>query len=163
MAEHGGNLAELRQQAVTDAATSLSQARAEAQRLLAEARAEAEAMRVAAQEAARAVVARAEREAATIDERSRQEFSWRRRQLRQQQEVLARWKQAMASQLASVSTLAVETARDLYQVSEQPFGEDMNADIGAAADTGDGSDDVSSDPEVQNSRSSALSSPRRAS
>jgi vacuolar-type H+-ATPase subunit E/Vma4 len=163
MAEHGGDLAELRQQAVTDAATLLSQARAEAQRLLAEARAEAEAMRVAAQEAAGAMVARAERQAATIDERSRQEFCWRRRQLRQQQEALARWKQAMASQLASVSTLAVETARDLYRVSEQPSGDDLSTDIGAVADTGDGTDQVSSDPAVQNSRSSALSSPRRAS
>jgi hypothetical protein len=161
MAEHGGDLAELRQQAVNEAATLLSQARAQAQRLLTEARAEAEAMRVAAQEAAGAMVARAERQAATIEERSRQEFSWRRRQLRQQQEALARWKRAMASQLASVSTLAVETARDLYQVSEQPFGEE-NADTGAAADA-DGNDQVLSDPAVQNSRSSALSSPRRAS
>jgi hypothetical protein len=163
MAEHGGDLAELRQQAVTDAATLLGQARAEAQRLLAEARAEADAMRVAAQQAAGAMVARAERQAATIDERSRQEFFWRRRQLRQQEEALARWKQAMASQLASVSTSAVEIARDLYQESEQPFGEDMNADIGAAADAGDGSDHVSSHRAVQNSRSSDLSSPRRAS
>ena len=162
MAEHGGDLAELRQQAVTDAATLLNQARAEAQRLLTEARAEAEAMRVAAQEAAGEMVARAERQAATIEERSRQEFSWRRRQLRLQQEAIARWKQAMASQLASVSTLAAETARDLYQVSEQPFGEEMNADTGPAADA-DGTDQVSSDPAVQNSRSSALSSPRRAS
>ena len=162
MAEHGGDLAELRQQAVTDAATLLSQARAEAQRLLTEARTEAEAMRVAGQEAARAMVARAERQAATVEERSRQEFSWRRRQLRLQQEAIARWKQAMASQLASVSTLAVETARDLYQISEQPFGEEMNADTGPAADAA-GTDQVSSDPAVQNSRSSALSSPRRAS
>ena len=161
MAEHGGDLAGLRQQAVTDAATLLSQARAEAQRILAEARAEAEAMRVAAQEAAGAMVARAERQAATIDERSRQEFSWRRRQLRQEQEALVRLKHAMAGQLASVSTLAVETARDLYQVFEQPSGEDMNADIGVA--DADGIDQASLDPGVQNSRSSALSSPRRAS
>jgi hypothetical protein len=109
------------------------------------------------------MVARAERQAATIDERSRQEFFWRRRQLRQQEEALARWKRAMASQLASVSTLAVETAKDLYQGSEQPFVEDMNADIAAAADAGDGNDRDSSDPAVQNSRSSSLSSPRRAS
>jgi hypothetical protein len=141
----------------------LSQARAEAQRLLAEARAEAEAMRVAAQEAAGAMVARAERQAATIDERSRQEFFWRRRQLRQQEEALARWKHAMASQLASVSTLAVETARGLYEAPEQPFGEEVNVGIGLAADAGQQRDQISADAAAQNSRSSALSSPRRAS
>jgi hypothetical protein len=133
MSEHGDLIA---QQAVSDAATLLSQARAESEQLLATARAEAEAMRASAQREAEAIIAIAERQAAIIDERGRQEFFWRRRQLRQQRDLLARWKQAMESQLASVRSFAVETARDLYEVQESPAAEDLSADTGAADEVG---------------------------
>jgi cell division septum initiation protein DivIVA len=172
MSEHG-DLTAVREQAVSDAATLVSRARAESQQLLAAARADADEMRASAHQAAESIVARAEREAALIDERARQEVLWRRRQLRQeflwrwhqlrqQQAELARWKKAIASQLASVSTLAVEAARDLYSVSEPSSGEDTTTDL---TPVGEASQPAQSTPEatVQNNLSSALSSPRRAS
>ena len=58
------------------------------------------------------IVARAQQQAATIDERARQEFAWRRRQMRHEQDLLNRRKQAMLSQLTSLSALAVRDGRE---------------------------------------------------
>ena len=160
MSEHA-NLAGLREQAVSDAATLVSRARAESQQLLAAARAESEAIRASAHQEADAIIARAERQAATIQERGRQEFLWRRRQLRQQQDALAQLRQAITSQLASVTAFAVETARDLYAAPESISLEDLH-DMGVEQDALELTPSEH-EPEVQNNRSSLLSSPRRAS
>ncbi len=162
MSEHG-DLTALREQAVSDAATLVTRARAESQELLAAARAEADEIVTSAQRAAESIIVRAERKASVIDERARQEFLWRRRQLRQEHDVLARWKQAVASQLASVNTLAVETARDLFAAPELALGEDLTTDTNAAVDEAHQPAPSSRDATAQNSLSSALSSPRRAS
>jgi len=80
--------------------------------------AEAEQVRLSAAADASAIIGRAEAQAATIDERARQEFAWRRRQMRDEQALLARRKQAMLSQLTSLSALAVETAENLPELPE---------------------------------------------
>jgi hypothetical protein len=126
------DLAGLRQQAVSDAAALVSQAKAESEHLLAVARSEAEAMRASAQLEAEAIIAAAENQAVVIDERGRQEFFWRRRQLRQQHDLLTRWKRAMESQLASINSFAVETARGLYEVQEPPSPGEVGPDTGSA-------------------------------
>ena len=110
------------------------------------------------------MVGAARRQAATVEERSRQEFAWRRRQLRQEQELLTRRKQAMLGQLTSLSALAVETAESLPEIPEvalpeEPAEQDQpepSEESGAAG----GSRDLESGDGTQNSRSSALSLPR---
>jgi len=79
----------------------------------------------AADEAGR-IVGRAQQQAALIDERARQEFAWRRRQMRHEQELLDRRKVAMLSQLSSLSALAVASAEnfpDLPELSFEDVGE----------------------------------------
>jgi uncharacterized membrane protein YgaE (UPF0421/DUF939 family) len=85
---------------------------------------------VLATDEAEQIVARAQQQAATIDERARQEFSWRRRQMRHEQDLLNRRKQAMISQLTSLSALAVQTAENLPEVPELFFGELNEPDEG---------------------------------
>ena len=80
--------------------------------------AEAERVKLEAAAEAEHIVSRAQQQAAAIDERARQEFAWRRRQMRHEQDLLARRKQAMLSQLTSLSALAVETAESLPDVPE---------------------------------------------
>ena len=92
-------------------------------RLRAETLAEAERVKLAAADEAAAIVARAQEQAATIDERARQEFAWRRRQMRHEQDLLSRRKQAMISQLTSLSALAVETAENLPELPELQLGD----------------------------------------
>ncbi len=72
---------------------------------------------------AESIVTRAQQQAATIDERARQEFAWRRRQMRREQDLLTRRKQAMLSQLTSLSAMAVETAENLPDVPELDLSE----------------------------------------
>lgn len=101
---HGESAAHLRAEA-DEAGRRRAESLAEAERLRSEAAAESEQL-----------VARARQQAATVEERARQEFAWRRRQLRQEQDLLTRRKQAMLSQLASLSALAVETAEGMPEV-----------------------------------------------
>jgi cell division septum initiation protein DivIVA len=160
MSEHADQ-AGLREQAVSDAATLVSRARAESQQLLAAARAESEAIRGSAHEEASAIIAAAELQAATIQERGRQEFLWRRRQLRQQQDALTQLRQAITSQLDSVTAFAVETAKGLFAAPEPISLEDLN-DMGVDQQALELTR-TEQESDVQNNLSSLLSSPRRAS
>ncbi len=100
----------------TKAVTHLAEQTEVAARLRTDALYEAERVKRAAMEEADAIVARAQAQADTIDERARQEFAWRRRQMRREQDLLDRRKQAMLSQLTSLSALAAETAQSLPEV-----------------------------------------------
>lgn len=68
--------------------------------------------------AAERLLSEASGRARTIEERARQEFAWRRRQLRSEQDLLNRHKQALLAQLTSLSTLARQTAENLPDVPE---------------------------------------------
>ena len=100
----------------TQAATHLAEQTDVAARLRNDALHEAERVKRAAIAEADAIVGRAQAQADTIDERARQEFAWRRRQMRREQDLLDRRKQAMLSQLTSLSALAAETAQSLPEV-----------------------------------------------
>jgi cell division septum initiation protein DivIVA len=94
---------------------------AEAARVRAEAVAEAEQTKVHAIEEAEARLATAKQQATAISERTQQEFTWRKQQLRRETELLHQRKQAVLSQLASLSALAEQTANafpDLDEPSE---------------------------------------------
>ena len=75
-------------------------------RIRAEALAEAEQSKGAAAQEAEARIATAKKQAAAINERTQQEFAWRKQQLRRETELLHQRKQAVLSQLASLSALA---------------------------------------------------------
>jgi len=83
---------------------------AEAARIRAEALAEAEQTKSGAAQEAEARIATAKKQAAAINERTQQEFAWRKQQLRRETELLHQRKQAVLSQLASLSALAEQTA-----------------------------------------------------
>ena len=103
---------------------------AEAARVRAEAVAEAEQTKVQAIEEAEARVATAKQQATAISERTQQEFTWRKQQLRRETELLHQRKQAVLSQLASLSALAEQTANafpDLDEPSEIE-GEELPGD-----------------------------------
>ena len=55
-------------------------------------------------------MATAKKQATAISERTQQEFTWRKQQLRRETELLHQRKQAVLSQLASLSALAEQTA-----------------------------------------------------
>lgn len=119
-----------------DSAEHLAREADEAARLRAAALAEVEEIRQAALAEAEAVLDRARQHAVTIEERSRQEFAWRRRQLRQEQDLLTRRKQALLSQLAALSALAIETAESLPEVPEVAlpgYEDDPDASTGSPA------------------------------
>ena len=82
----------------------------EAARLRAEAVAEAEQTKLSAIQEAEARIATAKKQATAISERTQQEFAWRKQQLRRETELLHQRKQAVLSQLASLSALAEQTA-----------------------------------------------------
>jgi hypothetical protein len=86
-------------------------------RMRQQALAEVEQRRVRAIDEAEAIVSRARQQAITIEERARQEFAWRRRQMRQEYELLSERKQAMLSELPSLNALA-EAAEKLAQPPE---------------------------------------------
>ncbi|HYP45064.1 MAG TPA: DivIVA domain-containing protein [Propionibacteriaceae bacterium] len=83
---------------------------AEGARIRAEALAEAERVKVAASAEAEELVVAARKQAAAIAERTHQEFHWRKQQLRREMDQLGQRKQAVLSQLASLSALAEQTA-----------------------------------------------------
>ncbi len=98
---------------------------AEAARIRTEAIAEAEKTKLAAVEESEARISTAKKQAAAISERTQQEFAWRKQQLKRETDLLHRRKQAVLSQLASLSALAEQTASafpDLDDPSE-PDGE----------------------------------------
>ena len=82
----------------------------EAARIRAEAIAEAEQTKLSALQESEARVATAKKQATAISERTQQEFAWRKQQLRRETELLHQRKQAVLSQLASLSALAEQTA-----------------------------------------------------
>ena len=83
---------------------------AEAARIRAEALTEAEQTKGAAVQESEARIATAKKQAAAINERTQQEFAWRKQQLRRETDLLHQRKQAVLSQLASLSALAEQTA-----------------------------------------------------
>jgi cell division septum initiation protein DivIVA len=91
---------------------------AEAARVRAEAVAEAEQTKVQAIQEAEARVATAKQQATAISERTQQEFTWRKQQLRRETELLHQRKQAVLSQLASLSALAEQTANAFPDLDE---------------------------------------------
>ncbi len=83
---------------------------AEAARIRADAMAEAEQAKEEALRESDARIATAKKQATAISERTQQEFTWRKQQLRRETELLHQRKQAVLSQLASLSALAEQTA-----------------------------------------------------
>ena len=85
--------------------------------------------KLAAVEEAEARVATAKKQAQAINERTQQEFAWRKQQLKRETELLHQRKQAVLSQLASLSALAEQTASafpDLDDPSDlEPDGGDQ--------------------------------------
>lgn len=74
------------------------------------ARAECEELLTAAQIEAEKTLAVARHQAATINERARQEYAWRRRQVRKEQDLVDQRKQQIVSQIVTLSALAAKTA-----------------------------------------------------
>ena len=96
---------------------------AESARIRAEAASEAEQVRGNAIAEAENRIATSRKQAAAITARTQQEFSWRKQQLRRETELLQQRKQAVLSQLASLSELAQQTASsfpDLDEDADQP-------------------------------------------
>jgi cell division septum initiation protein DivIVA len=91
---------------------------AEAGRVRAEAVAEAEQTKVQAIKEAEERLATAKQQATAISERTQQEFTWRKQQLRRETELLHQRKQAVLSQLASLSALAEQTANAFPDLDE---------------------------------------------
>jgi cell division septum initiation protein DivIVA len=100
---------------------------AEAARIRAEALAEAEQSKVAALQEAEARIATAKKQAAAINERTQQEFAWRKQQLRRETELLHQRKQAVLSQLASLSALAEQTASAFPDLDDP---KDLEGEVG---------------------------------
>ena len=98
------------------------------------------------------IIDRARHQAAMIDDRARQELALRRRQMRDEQELLMRRKHAMLNQLASVSALAIETAENLPDLPEVP--ETAFADFSTSSGSGSAAE-IESDPTVGNSTNEA--------
>jgi hypothetical protein len=120
----------------------------QAAKLRNEALTEAERIKVDASGDADGIIDRARHQAAIIDDRARHELALRRRQMRDEQELLMRRKHAMLNQLASVSALAVETAENLPDLPEVP--ETAFAEFPANAESGSAPAEIESDPTVGN-------------
>ena len=117
----------------------------EAAKLRNEALAEAERIKVSASGDAEKIIDRARHQAAIIDDRARQELALRRRQMRDEQELLTRRKHAMLNQLASVSALAVETAENMPDVPEE-----YDTAFSELAGHGSPAPELESDPTIGN-------------
>ena len=123
----------------------------QAAKLRDEALAEAERIKVGAGGDSDEIIDRARHHAAIIDDRARQELALRRRQMRDEQELITRRKHAMLNQLASVSALAVETAENLPDVPVVP----ETAFSEFPADSGGAAVEIESDPTVGNAAGEA--------
>jgi hypothetical protein len=111
--------------------------------------AEAERLKVDASADAEHIIDRARHQAAAIDNRARQELALRRRQMRDEQDLLNRRKHAMLNQLTSLSALAVETAENLPDVPD--VADTEFADLGGFGSVGrpGGNDaEMESDPTI---------------
>ena len=120
---------------------------AEAARIRAEAMAEAEQAKEEALRESDARVATAKKQATAISERTQQEFTWRKQQLRRETELLHQRKQAVLSQLASLSALAEQTANafpDLDDPADLEGDEPGDATVLRSGPAADG-DDVPAD------------------
>jgi hypothetical protein len=127
------------------AAEHLTQETEHAAKLRADTLAEAERIKLDASADAEKIIDRARHQAAAIDNRARQELALRRRQMRDEQDLLNRRKHAMLNQLTSLSALAVETAENLPDVPEVPDSE--FDDIGGSPPNGV---EMESDPTLGN-------------
>ena len=98
---------------------------AEAARIRAGAIAEAEKTKLAAVQESDARINTAKKQASAISERTQQEFAWRKQQLKRETDLLHRRKQAVLSQLASLSALAEQTASAFPDLDDptEPDGE----------------------------------------
>ena len=111
--------------------------------------AEAERLKVDASTDAEHIIDRARHQAAAIDNRARQELALRRRQMRDEQDLLNRRKHAMLNQLTSLSALAVETAEnlpDVPDVSDTEFAE--LGGFGSVGRPGGNDAEMESDPTI---------------
>jgi hypothetical protein len=128
----------------------LSQETEHAAKLRTELLAEAERIKVDASADAEQIIDRARHQAAAIDNRARQELALRRRQMRDEQDLLNRRKHAMLNQLTSLSALAVQTAENLPDVPD--VAESEFADIAGFPTDGHGARDaqMESDPTLGN-------------
>jgi len=131
----------------------LSEETENAAKLRTEMLAQAERIKVDASTDAEHIIDRARHQAAAIDDRARQEFALRRRQMRDEQDLLNRRKHAMFNQLTSLSALAVQTAENLPDVPEVPDTE--FADVAGFGAFGDPEQDaeMESDPTIGNAAS----------
>ena len=123
---------------------------AESARIRSEAVSEAEQVRGNAIAEAENRIATARKQAAAITARTQQEFSWRKQQLRRETELLQQRKQAVLSQLASLSDLAQQTASsfpDLDEDADRGTDESHGRGSSEQADRtdGGGGDDVAED------------------
>jgi hypothetical protein len=114
----------------------------------------AERIKVDAGSDAEQIIDRARHQAAAIDDRARQELALRRRQMRDEQDLLNRRKHAMLNQLSSLSALAVETAENLPDVPDVPDAE-FSAMLGFGRAHGDNEAKIESDPTIGNAAADA--------
>jgi hypothetical protein len=119
-----------------------------ASKLRTEMLAEAERIKLDATGEAEKIIDRARQRAAAIDSRARQELALRRRQMRDEQDLLNRRKHAMLNQLASLSAIAAQTAEALPDVPEAEF-----AELTAWPDSADA--EMESDPTLGNAAEEA--------
>ncbi|HET9649442.1 MAG TPA: DivIVA domain-containing protein [Microlunatus sp.] len=91
---------------------------AEAARIRTDALAEAQQVKLAAIKESEERITAAKQEAAAISERTQQEFTWRKQQLKRETERLSRRKQAVLTQLASLSAMAEETAGSFPELDD---------------------------------------------
>jgi hypothetical protein len=126
-----------------------------AARLRSEMFAQAEQIKVDATTDAEQIIDRARHQAAAIDDRARQELALRRRQMRDEQDLLNRRKHAMLNQLTSLSALAVETAENLPDVPEVPDAE-FSAIVGFGTEQSGSEAEMESDPTIGNAGDEAV-------
>jgi cell division septum initiation protein DivIVA len=107
----------------TESSARLEADIAEAARIRTEALAEAQQVKLAAIKEAEERLSAAKAEAAEIAERTQQEFTWRKEQLKRETERLGRRKQAVLTQLASLSAMAEQTAEAFPDMEDLEQGD----------------------------------------
>ena len=114
----------------TESSARLEADMAEAARIRTDALAEAQQVKLAAIKESEERLAAAKAEATAIAERTQQEFNWRKEQLKRETERLGRRKQAVLTQLASLSAMAEQTAESFPELDDLDTG---SADAGGDA------------------------------
>ncbi len=102
----------------TESSARLEADIAEAARIRTDALAEAQQVKLAAIKESEERLAAAKAEATAISERTQQEFNWRKEQLKRETERLGRRKQAVLTQLASLSAMAEQTAESFPELED---------------------------------------------